>query len=80
MLIHDIRALTDEQLIEELLLIGRSDPTNKPVDPRRILRVVFEDAPSLGGLTQPVQAIVRWFEDNILKRTLNAASKAGEPI
>ncbi|MCH7872395.1 MAG: AAA family ATPase, partial [Planctomycetes bacterium] len=73
------KSVLQEQLIEELLLLGRSDPTKKPVDPRRILRVVFEDAPSLGGLTQPIQSIVRWYEDNILKRTLNAASKAGEP-
>jgi len=73
------KSVLQEQLAEELLLIGRSDTTGKPVDPRRILRVVFEDAPSLGGLTQPVQAIVRWYEDNILKRTLNAAAKASEP-
>ncbi len=73
------KSVLQEQLIEELLLVGRPDPTGKPVDPRRILRVVFEDAPSLGGLAQPVQAIVRWYEDNILKKTLNAAAKVGEP-
>lgn len=73
------KSVLQEQLIEELLLVGRPDPTDKPVDPRRILRVVFEDAPSLGGLAQPVQAIVRWYEDNILKKTLNASSKAGAP-
>jgi predicted AAA+ superfamily ATPase len=73
------KSVLQEQLIEDLLLMGRSDVSNKPVDPRRILRVVFEDAPSLGRLAEPIQAIVRWYEDNILGRTLNAASKAGQP-
>jgi|GEM_PF-169562 predicted AAA+ superfamily ATPase len=73
------KSVLQDQLIEELLLVGRSDLTGRPVDPRRILRVVFEDAPGLGGLAQPVQTIVRWYEDNILKRNLNAASKSGQP-
>jgi predicted AAA+ superfamily ATPase len=73
------KSVLQSQLVEELLLIGRPDPTNKPVDPSRILYVQFDEAPGLGTLAQPVEAIVRWYEDNILKRTLNAASKAGAP-
>ncbi len=73
------KSVLQAQLIEELLLIGRPDPTAKPVDPSRIMYVQFDDAPGLGGLAQPIEAIVRWFEENILKRTLNAAAKVGEP-
>lgn len=73
------KSVLQAQLVEELLLIGRPDPTDKPVHPSRILYVQFDEAPGLGALAQPVEAMVRWYEDNILKRTLNAASKAGEP-
>ena len=73
------KSVLQAQLIEELLLIGRPDPTDKPVDPSRIMYVQFDEAPGVGGLAQPIEAIVRWFEENILKRTLNAAAKVGEP-
>lgn len=73
------KSVLQAQLVEELLLIGRPDPTNKPIDPSRILYVQFDEAPGLGALGQPIEAIVRWYEDNILKRTLNAATKAGQP-
>jgi len=73
------KSVLQAQLIEELLLLGRFDPTNRSVDPSRVLSVQFDDAPTLGGLSMPIQSIVRWFEANILKRTLNEASIAGEP-
>lgn len=73
------KSVLQSQLIEELLLLGRFDPTNRSVDPSRVLSVQFDDAPTLGGLSMPIQSIVRWFEANILKRTLNEASKADEP-
>ncbi len=73
------KSVLQAQLIEELLLLGRFDPTNRSVDPSRILSVQFDAAPTLGGLSMPIQSIVRWFEANILKRTLNEASRAGEP-
>lgn len=73
------KSVLQAQLIEELLLIGRNDTTKRPVDPARILSVQFDDAPSLGGVSMPIQAIVRWYEEKILKRTLNEAAKAGEP-
>jgi predicted AAA+ superfamily ATPase len=73
------KSVLQSQLIEELLLIGRPDTTGKPVHPSRILSVQFDDAPALGGISMPIQAIVRWYEQNVLKRTLNEASRAGEP-
>jgi predicted AAA+ superfamily ATPase len=73
------KSVLQSQLIEDLLLIGKADPTGKPVDPARILSVQFDDAPALGGISMPVQAIVRWFEQNVLKKTLNQAAKDGQP-
>lgn len=73
------KSVLQDQLIEELLLIGRSDPTKKPVQSARILCIQFDGAPTLGGLSMPIQAIVRWYEDNILKRTLNEAARGDEP-
>lgn len=73
------KSVLQAQLIEDLLMIGRNDTTKRPVDPARILSVQFDDAPSLGGVSMPIQAIVRWYEEKILKRTLNEAAKAGEP-
>ena len=61
-----------EQVIDRLL---REDA----VEPRRILRVQFDEIPSLRDLRQPILAIVRWFENRILGRTLNEASHAGAP-
>jgi predicted AAA+ superfamily ATPase len=73
------KSVLQAQLIEELLLIGKSDVIGRPVDPSRILSVQFDDAPALGGISMPIQAIVRWFEQNVLKRTLNEASREGQP-
>lgn len=61
------------QLVEELLLI-------RHVNPAHILRVQFDDTPSLGALGNPVEAIVRWYEDNVLKGTINAAAQRGYTI
>ncbi len=73
------KSVLQSQLIEDLLLVGKADPTGKPVDPARILSVQFDDAPALGGISMPIQAIVRWFEGNVLKRTLNRAAQEGQP-
>ena len=73
------KSVLQSQLVEDVLLIGKSDPTGKPVDPARILSVQFDDAPALGGISMPVQAIVRWFEQNVLKKTLNQAAKDDQP-
>lgn len=62
-----------EQLVEDLLRL-------KNVNPARILRVQFDEVPSLGSFQEPVHAIVRWFERNVLKGTLNAAARRNEPV
>jgi uncharacterized protein len=61
-----------EQLIEEFLHLRR-------VHPSRILRVQFDEVPSLGSLSDPILAISRWFEKNVAKGSLNALARRGEP-
>ncbi len=61
------------QLVEELLLL-------RHVPPSHILRVQFDESPALGRLTAPIQAIVSWFEQSILKDSLNAAANRGESV
>ncbi len=61
------------QFIEELLLF-------RQVAPSTILRVQFDEVPNLGKFTMPVQAIVRWFEENILKEPINAVARRGEAV
>jgi predicted AAA+ superfamily ATPase len=73
------KSVLQSQLIEDLLLIGKVDTTGKPVNPSRILSVQFDDAPALGGISMPVQAVVRWFEQSVLKKTLNRAAQDGQP-
>lgn len=36
------------------------------IDPRRILYVPFDELPSLGDIREPVLAIARWYEKQIL--------------
>ncbi len=73
------KTVLQRQLVEALLATGRLDPTRRPVDPRRILNVQFDDAPALGGLSMPIQSIVRWYEDNVLGTSLNQAAHDGRP-
>lgn len=78
------KSVLQEQRIEELLLAGKSDPTRKSVEAARILRVQFDDAPLLGGISMPIQAIIRWYEEHVLGHvnkgcgfTANAAAALG---
>ncbi len=73
------KSVLQAQLIEDLLLTGKFDPTRRPVPPARILSIQFDEAPALGRLSMPIQTIVRWYEENILKRTLNEAARSDEP-
>jgi predicted AAA+ superfamily ATPase len=50
------------------------------IDARRIIRVQFDELPPLRGLETPILAIVRWYQNRILGRTLNEAAHAGEPV
>jgi predicted AAA+ superfamily ATPase len=61
-----------EQTIQFLL-------TERRVDPRRILRVQFDELPPLRGIETPILDILRWYQNRILGRTLNEAAHAGEP-
>lgn len=61
-----------EQLIEAYL-------RTEGIDPRRILRVQFDEIPSLRGLPEPVLSVARWYENRILGKTFNEAAAAGEP-
>lgn len=60
-----------QQLIEDLVKTGE-------VPPRSILRVQFDEIPSLRRIKEPILSIARWFEDRILGRSFNEAARAGE--
>lgn len=60
------------QLIEHLVV-------ERGIDPRRILRLQFDEIPSLRGLPEPVLAICRWFENRLLGESFNEAARAGRP-
>ena len=66
------KTTVQEQLIEEMLRL-------KQIEPARIFRVQFDEVPSLGSFNQPVLALVRWYEKNILRGSLNASARSGEP-
>jgi len=61
-----------EQAIEHLL-------RKQGVEPRRILRVQFDELPSLTGLKEPLLSIGEWFQNRILGSTFNEAAHAGRP-
>ena len=66
------KSVIQNQLAEQLLLLER-------VNPARIFYVQFDAIPKLGLMTQPILTLVKWYEENILKSTLNAAALRGEP-
>jgi hypothetical protein len=49
------------------------------VEPNRILYVAFDELPTLRMIREPVLAISRWFERDILKATFNTTATAGKP-
>jgi len=61
-----------EQMIQFLL-------DERRVDPKRILRVQFDELPPLRDLRTPILEILRWYQNRTLGRTLNQAARAGEP-
>lgn len=60
-----------EQVIDDFLQAG--------IDPKRILRVQFDDIGDLNNNNEPILRIIEWYESKILKQTLNGAARAGEP-
>lgn len=61
-----------EQTIQRLLV-------DRNIDPKRILRVQFDDVRSLLRDDDPILGIVRWYEALILGKTLNEAAHEGKP-
>ena len=57
------------QVIDHLL-------NEKGVRADHILRVQFDDIPSLQGLQEPILSIARWFENRILRQSFNEAAHA----
>ncbi|MBI5303292.1 MAG: ATP-binding protein [Chloroflexi bacterium] len=60
-----------QQIIQQLLDEG--------VEPQRILRVQFDELPSLLELSEPILELSRWFEQSILGKTFNTADRDGRP-
>jgi len=60
------------QIIQSLL-------RGEEVRPSRILRVQFDEIPSLRGLREPVLTLARWFENRVLGQSFNEAAHAGTP-
>jgi predicted AAA+ superfamily ATPase len=61
-----------EQAIQHLLQA-------KGVEPRRILRVQFDEIPTLRGLRQPLLDIAEWFQNRMLKSSFNECAHAAQP-
>jgi predicted AAA+ superfamily ATPase len=60
------------QLISHLI-------SEKGIKPNHILRLQFDEIPSLGGIKEPVLSIARWFQNRVLRCTFNEAAHAGTP-
>ncbi len=55
------------------------DILNRGVPPRNIFRVQCDELPEISSLSEPLLRLVDWFENTILKKTLNEAAKQKEP-
>ena len=54
-----------------------TDLLNSGVPATNILRVQCDDLPALSGLDEPILRIIDWYEQQILRSTLNAAATQG---
>jgi predicted AAA+ superfamily ATPase len=59
------------QIIESLL--------GEPISPTRILYVPFDELPALRGIQEPVLAMSRWYEDQVLRQTFNETARRDAP-
>lgn len=50
------------------------------VPANNILRIQFDELPSLRKLDEPISELTRWYAENQIGRSLNAALSAGQPI
>lgn len=60
-----------EQIINDLI--------SQKTPPRHILRVQFDDLPSLANVCEPILRIVAWYEQCVLERSLNDVAQMGLP-
>ncbi|MFO0578388.1 MAG: ATP-binding protein [Polyangia bacterium] len=58
-----------------------ADLLRRGVEPRRILRVQFDELPEITALgdSEPILRIIDWYEQAVLQRSLNAAAAEGQP-
>ncbi len=61
-----------QQIIQHLI-------EEEHISPNRILRVQFDDIPSLQQLSEPVLEISRWFQNTILEKSFNEAACQNQP-
>jgi len=59
------------QLIQILLKRG--------VDPTHIIRLQCDELPEIIALTEPILRVIDWYEQAVLKQSLNQAAHAGQP-
>jgi predicted AAA+ superfamily ATPase len=59
-----------DQIVDDLLDSG--------VNPRRLLRVQFDDLPEPRKLKSPILELTRWFRENILGKSFQQAARDGE--
>ncbi len=65
------KTTAQNQVIEKLLRDERVPATH-------IIRVQFDDLPSIAAVDEPILRIVDWYEATVLGKTLNEAAAAGE--
>jgi len=58
------------QIVDSLLDEG--------IEPHRILRLQFDDLPSLRNVEQPILELARWFSEHVLGKSFNKAAQDGE--
>ncbi|MBN2577608.1 MAG: ATP-binding protein [Pirellulales bacterium] len=61
------------QLIEQLLYLDG-------IPPERILRVQYDEVPQLGVIQQPILSIVRWYEKQVLRDSINHLARLKKPV
>lgn len=65
------KTTAQQQLIEDLL--------RTRIPHKHILRVQFDDLPSVSSVSEPILRIVEWYEQTILQRSLNQVAAEGTP-
>lgn len=65
------KSVLQDQIIDSLLAEG--------VNPRRILRLQFDDIPQIREVEAPIMELAYWFSEQVLGKTLTKAASDGEP-